>query len=148
MKELPTQPTNIIKDEDELLSAESPQAKLLCWHYQLGDLPFTCLQILALIGRIPKWLLTVKAQKCAGCMYGAMTKQPWRMKRIQNKNKIQVATSPSDCVSMHGPAGISDTRIHSTTQRETYQKEIRRCHHLCPPCKPSQLQILPTANFL
>jgi hypothetical protein len=113
-------------------SAESPQAKLLCLHYQLGDLPFTCLHILALIGTIPKWLLTVKAQKCAGYMYGAMTKQPWRMKGIQNKNKIQVATSPGDCVSMHWPAGISDTRIHSTTQRETYQKEIWRCHHLCP----------------
>jgi hypothetical protein len=33
-------------------------------------------------------------------MYGAMTKQPWRTKGIQNKNKIQVATSPGDCISV------------------------------------------------
>jgi hypothetical protein len=94
-KELPTQPTNIIKDKDEPLSVESPLAKLLRWHYQLGHLTFAHLWILALIHTIPKWLLTVMAPKCAGCMYGAMTKQPWRMKGIQNKNKIQIATLPA-----------------------------------------------------
>jgi hypothetical protein len=39
------------------------QAKLLCWHYQLGHLPFACLWILTLIKTIPKWLLKVKAPK-------------------------------------------------------------------------------------
>jgi hypothetical protein len=78
----------------------SPQAELLCWHYQSGHLPFTCLRILSLIGTIPKCLLRVKASKCAGCMYGAMTKRPWRTKGIQNKNKIRVATSPGDCISI------------------------------------------------
>jgi hypothetical protein len=34
-------------------------------------------------------------------MYGAMTKRPWRTKGIQNKNKIQVATSPGDCISIN-----------------------------------------------
>jgi hypothetical protein len=100
-KELPTQPTNIIEDEDEPLSAKSPQAELLHRHYRLGHLPFACLRILSLIGTIPKCLLTVKALKCAGCMYGAITKQPWRMKGIQNKNKIRVATSPGDCISVN-----------------------------------------------
>jgi hypothetical protein len=33
-------------------------------------------------------------------MYGAMTKRPWRTKGIQNKNKIRVATSPGDCISV------------------------------------------------
>jgi hypothetical protein len=100
-KELPTQPTKIIEDKDEPLSAESPQAELLCWHYRLGHLPFTCLRILSMIRTIPKCLLTVKAPKCAGCMYRAMSKQPWRTKGIQNKNKIQVATSPGDCISVN-----------------------------------------------
>jgi hypothetical protein len=95
-KELPTQPTNIIEDEDKPLSAES----LLRWHYRLGHLPFAHLRIPSLIGTIPKCLLTVKDPKCAGCMYGAMRERPWRTKGIQNKNKIRVATSPGDCISV------------------------------------------------
>ena len=38
--------------------------------------------------------------KCAGCVYGAMTKQPWRTKGIQNKGKLANVTRPGDCVSV------------------------------------------------
>jgi hypothetical protein len=72
-KDLPVQHANVIEDEDEPLAAENPQAELLRWHYQLGCLSFACLHILALLGTIPQKLLTIKAPKCARCMYGAMT---------------------------------------------------------------------------
>jgi hypothetical protein len=72
-KDLPVQPANVIEDEDEPLAAENPQAELLRWHYQLGHLSFACLHILALLRTIPQNLLTIKAPKCAGCMYRAMT---------------------------------------------------------------------------
>ena len=94
------EPTNIIDDEDEPLAADTPQAELLRWHYRLGHLPFARLRILALLGTIPRRLTTVKAPKCAGCMYGAMTKRPWRTKGAQNKSKIRSVTNPGDCVSV------------------------------------------------
>jgi hypothetical protein len=95
------QPANVIEDEDEPLTAENPQAKLLWWHYRLGHLSFACLRILALLGTIPQKLLTVKAPKCAGCMYGAMTRQPWRTRGTQNKNKLRAATAPGKCISVN-----------------------------------------------
>ena len=99
-QDLPVQPANVIEDEDEPLAAENPQAELLRWHYRLGHLSFARLRILALLGTIPRKLLTVKAPKCAGCMYGAMTRRPWRTRGTQNKNKLRVATAPGECVSV------------------------------------------------
>ena len=99
-KESSKDQVNVIDDEDEPLAADTPQAELLRWHYRLGHLPFARLRILALLGTIPRRLLTVKSPKCAGCMYGAMTKRPWRTKGNQNKSKIRTATSPGDCVSV------------------------------------------------
>jgi hypothetical protein len=99
-KDLPVQHANVIEDEDEPLAAENPQAELLRWHYQLGCLSFARLHILALLGTIPQKLLTIKAPKCAGCMYGAMTQRPWRTRGTQNKNKLRVATAPGECISI------------------------------------------------
>jgi hypothetical protein len=71
------------------------QAKLLCWHYQLGHLPFACLWILTLIKTIPKWLLKVKAPKMCWLYVQSNDQATWRMKGSQNKNKIQVAANLS-----------------------------------------------------
>ncbi len=43
-------------------------------HYCLGHLGFPKLKQLALIGKIPKKLATVKPPKCTGFLFGAMTK--------------------------------------------------------------------------
>jgi hypothetical protein len=68
--------------------------------------------------------------------------------RNSSKQKQSLNSNLSWWLLLHQATGISNTRIHSTTQRETYQKEIWSCHHFCQPCKPSQLRMLPTANFL
>ena len=94
------EPTLIVTDEDENLSAENPQAELLRWHYRLGHLPFARLRILATLGIIPRTLVRVKPPKCAGCLYGAMTKRPWRTKAHHNKSKIGSVTVPGACVSV------------------------------------------------
>jgi hypothetical protein len=59
------------------LSAADKQAKLMRWHYRLGHLTFPKLKQLALNGEIPKKLAKVLPPKCAGCLFGAMTKLPW-----------------------------------------------------------------------
>lgn len=93
------QGTNKIEDEAEALAAKTPQAELLRWHYRLGHLSFKRVQLLAAVGAIPKKLATITPPKCAGCLYGAMTRRPWRIKTTKNDLKRTV-TKPGDCVSV------------------------------------------------
>ncbi len=66
------------EDEHVYLAAVNDQAKLMCWHYRLGHLAFSKLKQLALNGEIPQRLTKVKPPACAGCLFGAMTKVPWK----------------------------------------------------------------------
>jgi hypothetical protein len=70
------------------------------WHYRLGHLSFQKLKQLALNGEIPKKLLKLKPPKCAGCLFGAMTKLPWRGKELALSHEIFVATKPGEIVSV------------------------------------------------
>jgi hypothetical protein len=45
-----------------------------------------------------------------------------------SKQKQGLSSNLSWWLHLRQPTGISDTRIHSKTQRETYQKEIWSCH--------------------
>ena len=92
-------PVNVIKPDEELLSSKTPQYELLCWHYRIDQLPFSRLRILFLLDIIPRKLLLAKTPKCAGCLYGAMTKRPWRSKGKQ-ANKVHTVTTPGACVSV------------------------------------------------
>ncbi len=66
------------EDEHVYLAAVDNQAKLMHWHYRLGHLSFAKLKQLALNGKISQHLAKVKPPACAGCVFGAMTKVPWR----------------------------------------------------------------------
>jgi len=70
------------------------------WHYRLGHLPFLKLKQLAINGEIPKKLAKVTLPKCAGCLFGAMTKIPWRGKETKSSHEVFVATKPGECVSV------------------------------------------------
>jgi hypothetical protein len=76
------------------------QAKLMQWHYYLGHLTFPKLKQLALNGKIPKKLAKVLPPKCAGCLFGAMTKLPWQGKETKADHEVFVATKPGECVSV------------------------------------------------
>ena len=80
------------------------QAELLRWHYRLGHLAFSKLKQLALAGEIPKHLAKVTPPACAGCLYGTMTKIPWRSKISKkdqdNKSEVFEAVVPGQCVSV------------------------------------------------
>jgi hypothetical protein len=71
------------------------------WHYRLGHLPFSRLKQLAINGKIPKKLAKVAPPKCAGCLFGAMTKIPWRSKETKAYHKVFVATKPGECISVN-----------------------------------------------
>ena len=88
-------------EEDEHIdySAADDASELMRWHYRLGHLTFAKLKQLATNGEIPKRVVKVKTPKCAGCIYGAMTKVPWKGKG-QQTHQIFVATKPGQCVSV------------------------------------------------
>ncbi len=86
------------EDKHVHLAAVDAQAKLMRWHYCLGHLSFAKLKQLALNGKIPQRLAKVKPPACAGCLFGAMTKVPWRGR--ETSSEVFVATKPGQCVSV------------------------------------------------
>jgi hypothetical protein len=85
----PSPPTE--EGEDIHLAAVDDQAELMQWHYRLGHLTFAKLKQLALNGEI---------SKKAGCLFGAMTKIPWRGKETKASHEVFIATKPEECVSV------------------------------------------------
>jgi hypothetical protein len=84
--------------KDVQLKAANNQAKLMQWHYCLGHLTFAKLKQLALNSKIPKTLAKVLPPKCAGCLFGAMTKPPWQSKETKTNHEVFVAPKPGECV--------------------------------------------------
>jgi hypothetical protein len=67
------------------------------WHYHLLHLDFPKLKQLALNSMIFTKLAKVALPKCAGCLFGAMTKIPWHGKETKASHKVFVATKPGEC---------------------------------------------------
>jgi hypothetical protein len=67
---------------------------------RLSYLTFPKLKQLALNGKIPKKFAKVLPPKCAGCLFGAMTKLPWRGKETKDNHEVFVATKPGECISV------------------------------------------------
>jgi hypothetical protein len=65
------------KDEHVYLAAIGNQAEPMHWHY-VGHLAFSKLKQLTLNSKIPQQLAKVKPPACTGCLFGAMTKVPWK----------------------------------------------------------------------
>ena len=94
----PSPPT--AAEDDVPLAAADDQAELMRWHYRLGHVSFALLKKMAENGEIPKKLGKVTPPKCAGCLFGAMTKLPWRGKESKASHEVFVATKPGECVSV------------------------------------------------
>ncbi len=79
--------------------ASEDQAELLRWHHRLGHMPFSFIKQLAINGEIPVRLQHTQPPRCAGCLFGKMTKVPWRTRGKSNR-KIKEVTRPGECVSV------------------------------------------------
>jgi hypothetical protein len=95
-----TRPAAIIDEYLEKLSCQDPHTEMLIWHYILGHLSFQRINRMSELGILPKKLAHVTAPKCAGCMFGSMTKKPWRSKGNKPKGVGHLATSPGHMVSV------------------------------------------------
>ena len=89
---------HIIESDEEALSANTPYAELLRWHYRLGHISFVKLKAMARMGILPKRLANVQHIKCKACQFGKMTKKPWRSK--SQPKGIYPVTKPGQCVSV------------------------------------------------
>ncbi len=76
------------------------------WHYCLGHLTFPKLKQLALNSKILKKLAKVLPPKCVGCLFGAMTKLPWRGKETKANHEVFVVTKPGECFSVDQMASM------------------------------------------
>jgi hypothetical protein len=92
-------PPALIEQEEETIAATSPRGELLRWHYRLGHISFSKLKIMALLNIIPRTLALTRPPKCACCIYGKMTRVPWRTKSKDNR-EIRKATAPGQCISV------------------------------------------------
>jgi hypothetical protein len=102
MNALTFDPTLPLKEDKEFyLAAANNQAKLMRWHYRLGHLSLPKLKLLAKNGEIPRRLAKIPPPKCAGCLFGAMTKLPWRSKESKFSHEVFTATKPGECVSVN-----------------------------------------------
>jgi hypothetical protein len=88
--------------------------------YRLGHLTFAKLKQLALNDIIPKKLGLLNPPKCAGCLFGVMTKIPWRSKESKSSHKVFAATKPGETVSVDQMVStklgvlLSSTRLRSS----------------------------------
>jgi hypothetical protein len=112
------------KGEDTQLAAVNNQTKLMHWHYHLGHLPFVKLKQLALNGEIPKKLAKAKPPKCAGCLFGAMTKIPWHGRETKASHKVFVATRPGQCISIDQMTS-TEVRIYAKMKGKLTKKQYK-----------------------
>jgi hypothetical protein len=90
------------KAKEYFVVALDNQAKLMRWHYHLGHALFCKLKQLAHNGEIPTKLANVRPPRCSGCLFGAMTKVPWRTKKRQDDgHAIFAATKQGECISVY-----------------------------------------------
>lgn len=92
--------TNNIQADFPERALMDAQSELLRWHYRFGHCSFDKLRIMAQNGTIPKRLAECRIPKCPACIYGKMTKKPWRTKMPGSKVAPRTITAPGDCVSI------------------------------------------------
>jgi hypothetical protein len=93
-------PEAIIDEDLERNSCQNPQTEMLRWHYRLGHMSFQIIKRMTELGILPKKLAQVTPPKCAGCLFGTMTKKPWRNKGKNPKVVGHLATAPGQMVSV------------------------------------------------
>lgn len=92
-------PHVIEQDKEEL--AMDPSAEMLRWHARLSHIPMSRIQQMAKEGALPARLAKCRVPMCQSCIYGKMTRRPWRTKPgAQDKGQMKVITAPGQCVSV------------------------------------------------
>jgi hypothetical protein len=119
------------EDEEFQLAAADDQEELMRWHYHLGHLSFAKLKLLANNGEIPCCLAKVPAPKCAGCLFGAMTKLPWHSKESNLSQNLR--HNKAGGVRQRQSHDINACVIFRPIKRQTHLQAVPRRIHLRQP---------------
>lgn len=92
-----TKETNIENDDVEVPSDDG-STELMAWHYRLGHLSFKKIKSMAARGDLPGHLARLETPKCAACLYGKMTRRPWRNKAATGQS--QTPSAPGDVIAV------------------------------------------------
>jgi GAG-pre-integrase domain len=94
VNQVDTSPSNK-SDEREMRN----RRLLKWWHERLGHVSMHTIQHMASKGILPSSIAKCKIPVCQACLYGMMTKKPWRTRAIPKPMSIAI-TEPGDCVSV------------------------------------------------
>ena len=90
---------NIIMDEEDRIT-ETPTAKLLRRHYDMGHISFDKLQQMAKQRVLPHHLSNCAIPVCSACQYAKATRRPWRTKIAMRDKDITLPSTPGQVVSV------------------------------------------------
>jgi Reverse transcriptase (RNA-dependent DNA polymerase)/GAG-pre-integrase domain len=86
-------------ERDEATTA-SPEDELLRWHHRMAHVSMSRLQKMALQGYLPTKLAKCRIPLCQACVFGKMTRRPWRSKATPNQDGSLTTTIAGQCVSV------------------------------------------------
>jgi hypothetical protein len=91
--------SNESTEEEDVLQPhpqlDKGQQELLYWHIRLSHLSFARLMWMAKWGLLPKCITCCKPPICSGCLFGRMTRKPWRTK-AKPRTMPKQATQPGE----------------------------------------------------
>ena len=101
----------------------TPTSEILRIHNQLNHLSFKTIQLMAAKGHFPKNLVDCQIPICSACMFGKLSRRPWRTKSQAIKS-IKLCTYSGQCVSVDQlesptPGLIAQLKGIPTTKRYT-----------------------------
>lgn len=85
---------------DSFINTKRPEELKLLWHYKLGHISMDRIDTLAKLGYLPKILSTCAHPICQACIYGKMTRKPWRSKTSTKPSSKVPITAPGQVVSV------------------------------------------------
>ena len=92
--------THVIEDKEDC-QTNNHLAEFLQWHHCLGHASPKKIPLMAQHGILPRYLYHCPIPVCSSCMFGKMTRRPWRTKGYQNKDETShLKLQPGECVSI------------------------------------------------
>ncbi len=113
-----------VQQEGEYEAISPASWELLQWHYRCGHTSMYRLQKLAAKGILPTRLARCPIPACQSCMYGKMTRQPWRTKSKTRHTIRHPVTAPGEWVSVDqliSPTPGLIAQLKGSPTRERYK---------------------------
>jgi hypothetical protein len=86
--------------DDTYLDSKRLQDLMLIYHYKFGHISMERIKRMATLGYLPKQLASCEIPICTACVYGKMTRRPWRGKPAKQPPITKEITAAGQVVSV------------------------------------------------